>query len=155
MKKYSVFLAILALVIASLACQAITGGGDVDAPEIPDIDSGGDNPTQPTAVPDSGGDGFNFGGDSQFVMPPDATNVINMGTDTTIFTTNLKQDEVMNFYRDELGKQGLTERDLLTVTSDTTFSMVFDGHSSGKAVVVQGVDMGDGTTTVTITLQDV
>ncbi|MBK9208564.1 MAG: hypothetical protein IPL71_09790 [Anaerolineales bacterium] len=30
MKKYSTFLAIVALVVASLACQTVMGGGDND-----------------------------------------------------------------------------------------------------------------------------
>lgn len=166
MKKYNVSLAILALVIASLACQAVMGGGrNVDVPNVPDLPSpggdnplpptnapGNDNPLPPTSAPESGP---NLGGDSQFTMPPDASVLINMGTDTTVFTTKLKLDEIMKFYRDEFGKQGYTERGDLTFTSATTFSMVFDGHQSGKAIVVQGVDMGDGSSTVTITLQDV
>ena len=35
MKKYSVLLAIIALVLASLACQTVMGGGDNDF-EVPD-----------------------------------------------------------------------------------------------------------------------
>ena len=88
-------------------------------------------------------------------MPSDAENVIQMGNDTVIFQTKMSLEDAMNFYRDAYGKQGYTERDQLTVTSDQTFSMVFDGHSSGKAIVVQGVDLGGGSTNITITLQDV
>jgi len=32
---------------------------------------------------------------------------------------------------------------------------VFDGDPSGKAIVVQGVDLGGGVTNITITRQDV
>jgi hypothetical protein len=71
------------------------------------------------------------------------------------FQTKSTLDESMAFYRDEYGNQGYTERDILTVTSETTFSMVFDGHESGKAIVVQGVDLGDGTTNISIRLEDV
>ena len=39
-------------------------------------------------------------------------------------------------------EKGLTERTLLTATTDTTFSMVFDGWPNGKALVMQGVDLG-------------
>jgi hypothetical protein len=88
-------------------------------------------------------------------MPPDAENVIQMGDETVIFQTRMSLDEAMNFYRDAYGSQGYTERDLLTVTSDETFSMVFDGHSSGKAIAVQGVDLGDGSINISITLQDI
>jgi hypothetical protein len=33
--------------------------------------------------------------------------------------------------------------------------MVWDGHPSGKAIVVQGVDLGDGSVNVNIRLEDV
>jgi hypothetical protein len=63
-------------------------------------------------------------------------------------------DEVVAFYRDEFGKQGLTERDSMTVTMGQLFTLVFDGDPSGKAISVSGADMGDGTTAVTIVKQD-
>jgi hypothetical protein len=56
---------------------------------------------------------------------------------------------------DSFTSSGYTERTILTVTSETTFSMVFDGHESGQAIVVQGVDFGDGTVNVNIRLEDV
>jgi len=86
-------------------------------------------------------------------MPEDAFNLTSIAV-TTNFQTKMSLDEAMNYYRDQFGKQGYTERDLLTVTSDTTFSMVFDGHESGKAMTVQGVDLGDGTINISITLSD-
>ncbi len=64
-------------------------------------------------------------------------------------------DEAMKFYMETLTSSGYTERPILTVTSDTTFSMVFDGHESGKAIVVQGVDLGDGMVNVNIRLEDI
>ncbi len=42
MKKFGILLAILALVLASLACQTLSGGGDSGAPELPvPSDNGG------------------------------------------------------------------------------------------------------------------
>lgn len=61
----------------------------------------------------------------------------------------------MGFYRTTYVSQGYTERALLTVVSDGTFSMVFDGDPSGKAVVIQSVDLGDGSRTVSIRFDDV
>jgi hypothetical protein len=61
----------------------------------------------------------------------------------------------MKFYRDEYTARGYTEREILTVVSEGTFSMVFDGDPSGKAVVIQSVDLGDGSRTVSIRLEDV
>lgn len=154
MKKYNVFFAILALALASLACQTVLGGGnDVDQIEpLPPIDNPGE---LPTASPQSDdGFSFSFGGDSEFPMPDDATNVVSVAG-TVNYQTKLSLDEVMAFYRDYYGKQGFTERELLTTVSDGVFSFVFDGHESGKAIVIQGVDLGDGTVNVNISLQDV
>ena len=163
MKKYSVLLAVIALVLASLACQTVTGGGNnfqvPDAPDMPNATEApqtGDEmeiPTMPPIITEDGG--ITIGGKSEFPMPDDAMNVINMGSDVLNFQTKLTLDEGMNFYRDAFGKLGYTERDILTVTSSTTFSMVFDGHESGKAIAVQGVDLSDGTINISITLSDI
>jgi hypothetical protein len=67
----------------------------------------------------------------------------------------MSMDDVMQFYRDEYAAMGYTEREILTVISDSTFSMVFDGDPSGNAVVIQSVDLGDGSRTVSIRLEDV
>ncbi len=151
MKKYGILLAILVLVFASLACQMITGDGsgvDQTAPV--------DNPDDsPTAVPaSSGDDNYSFGGDSDFPMPDDAKNVVSVAG-TVNYQTTLSLDEVMDFYRDIFGKQGYSERELLTTVTDGVFSFVFDGHESGQAIVIQGVDLGDGSVNVNISFQDV
>lgn len=154
MKNKQVYIAILILILASLACQTVLGGGDnTSQEELPPFEySGGDSETEEPST-ESESD-FSFGGESDFPMPDDASNVTNIAGITN-FQTKLSLDEVINFYRDVYGKQGLTERDLLTTVSDGVFSMVFDGDPSGQAVVIQGVDLGDGTVNVTITLQDV
>jgi hypothetical protein len=156
MKRYGVLLAVLALVLSSFACQSVIGGkNNVDIPNTPDSSNsnGNDNIPSPTSVPDNGNDA-NVGGDSQFPMPNDAANVTTV-SGTTVFQTHLTLEEAMKFYRDQFGKKDYKERDLLTVTSDTTFSMVFDGDPSGKAIIVQGVDLGGGNTNISIRLEDV
>ncbi|MBI5945310.1 MAG: hypothetical protein HY864_13140 [Chloroflexi bacterium] len=162
MKKYKVMLAVLVLALASLACQTLVGGGDesFEMPELPEItepsqSGGGDVQVPPTAPPVGGGDGFAVGGQTDFPLPEDASNVVSVGSDIVNFQTNLSLDEAMKFYLDEFGAIGYTERDGLTVTSDMTFSMVFDGHESGKAITVQGVDLGDGTVNISIALVDI
>lgn len=157
MKKYSVLLAILALVLASLACQTLTGGGsEIDQIEnLPPVDSSDDAPAATSESADDSSDpGFSFSADSEFPMPDDAKNITNVAGNLN-YQTNLNLEEVMAFYRDTYGKQGLTERELLTTVSDGVFSFVFDGHESGQAIVIQGVDFGDGTVNVNISLQDV
>lgn len=148
--KTKVILALSVLVLASLACQTIMGGAP-KIPTVPPIDSGGPNFPGGT---DSGGSGGGGGSSvADLPKPSDAENVVNLGNDTVTFQTKLSLKDVVAFYRDEFGKLGYKEDSLLTVTSDTTFSIVFTGHESGKKIVVQGVDFS-GSSTVTVSLQD-
>jgi len=92
--------------------------------------------------------------ESEFALPDGATNIQDMGGSIN-FQVKMNKDEAMKFYMDSFTSSGYTERAILTVTSETTFSMVFDGHESGKAIVIQGVDLGDGTVNINIRLEDV
>ena len=149
MKKYRFFAVILILVLASLACQGLTGGGG-DSQPVPSSNDG-------SGAPSSDSDNNNGGSkpDSAFPMTKDAYNVTELGDDSLLYYTKMSMDDVMEFYRGEYTSLGYKERTLLTVVSDGTFSMVFDGDPSGMAVVIQSVDLGDGSRTVAIRLEDV
>jgi hypothetical protein len=151
MKTTRLFLALVLLVLASLACQAI---GGVSATEAPAVPAGGGDAGDTEAPTEEGSGGDSSTVSTDFPMPSDASNVTEMGSGVLNFQTKSTLDECMTFYRDEFGKLGYKEREILTVTSETTFSMVFDGHESGKAIVVQGVDLGNGTTNISIRLED-
>ncbi|EKD99466.1 MAG: hypothetical protein ACD_22C00253G0008 [uncultured bacterium] len=88
--------------------------------------------------------------DTLFPMPSTVQNFTKGESEGQInFSTNLTIKQAEEFYRTELTKMGLTERTINTATTDTTFSMVYDGSENGKQVVVQGVDLG-GKTNVNI-----
>ncbi len=153
MKRFSILIAILALVLASLACQAVTGGG-----------GGGDNGTAPTStsndpevlpVEPDGGAGGSTTTDTGFPMTSDAFNVTDIGDGSLLYYTRLSADDVLKFYRNTYTAKGYKEREILTVIAEGTFSIVFDGDASGKAVVIQSVDLGDGSRTISIRLEDV
>ena len=151
MKKYSILLAIIALVSASLACQTIMGGGnDFQAPNVPELPQtdGGEIPTIPPVTTD--GD-VTVGGESQFPVTSDAFNVVS-SPDAVTFQTKLSADDVLKFYRDEFAKQGYTEDTSMALVFGQAFTMVFTGHESGKSIYVVGADGGDGSIYVTITL---
>lgn len=153
MKKYSIYFSIAALILASLACQTLLGSRDSTSPvnPLPPIDSPEDF-FQPT---EESSQDFDYSSDSaNFPLPDDASNVVSF-SNMVNFQTKLSLEEVMAFYRDVYGKQGLTEREIVTVVYEGVFSMTFDGDPSGKAIVIQGVDLGDGNVTVTIILEDV
>ena len=95
------------------------------------------------------------GGDSPFPLPKKYDN-LTATEDSANFQTPNTMDEMVDFYRGEfIDDQGLSERGLLTVMTDSTVSMVFDGHSSGLSIVLQMVDLGDGNTNVNIRYEDV
>ena len=147
MKKYSILLAVAALVFSSLACQTVMGGGD----------GGYENPTDSTGVataPPVGTDGGNItvGGESPFPVTSDAINVIST-PETVTYQTKLSSDDVIKFYQDEFGKAGYTEDTNMSVNFNGAFTMGFDGHESGRKIVIGGAPLGDGTTSVTVALQ--
>lgn len=153
MKYYCVYLAIAVLVLASIACQFLTGGSE-NAPVATSVN---DNASPDTLQPTPANSDENNGDsalNSDFPMTADAYNVTEAGG-SLIFYTKLSLEDTMQFYRDEYAAKGYTEREILTVVSNGTFSMVFDGDPSGNAVVVQSVDLGDGSRTVSIRLEDV
>ena len=153
MKQYMIILALTALVIASLACNAVTGNKNNSA--VPSDSSSG-NQAQTTEAPPSSSDNSNGSNvKSDFPMTADASNVVDVGDGSLVYYTKMSMADVMKFYRDAYTAKGYKERKLLTVTSDTTFSMVFDGDPSGKAIVIQSVDLGNGSRTVAIRLESV
>lgn len=157
MKHYRVYFAIAALVLASLACQSVLGGKDADPTAVP----ADNNSTQPDAGQPTAESKDNSSSDStvstDFPMTPDAYNVVDAGDGSIVYYTKLSMEDALKFYRDEYTARGYTERDVNTVvdTSSGIFSIVFDGDPSGKAVVIQSVDLGDGSRTIAIRLEDV
>ena len=147
MKKYSVLFAIIALVLASLACQTIMGGGDngFEAPEIPNQEDGVEVPP----VQQDGGD-ITVGGESPFPVTSDAFNVVSTPQSVT-YQTNMSADDVMKFYRDELGNQGYSEDTTMTTTFGGMIAMFFEGN--GKTIVLGGAPVGDGSLSVTLAYQ--
>jgi len=92
--------------------------------------------------------------ENDFPIPAGVENMMDVNG-TIIYQVNMSLADVMAFYRTEYTSLGLTERELLTVVSDSTFSIVFDGSPNGMAVVIQGVDLGGGKTNVSIRYEDV
>ena len=135
MKRLSVFLSVLILIMASLACSRFnrssssgTGG------------TGG-----------SGGSGYN----TKFPLPDSVVNFTDTGNGSINFQTKMSLKDTIDWYRTAFTKEGLKERTVNTAITDTTFSMIFDGDPSGQAIVIQGVDLGNGLTNVNIRYEKV
>jgi hypothetical protein len=131
------------------------GPKNFEPPQMPDIPQtdGGDQPEIPAVPPiatDESG-GITVGGESEFPTTSDAFNVLSTPQSLT-FQTKMSSDDVMKFYRDEFANQGYTEDTSLAITFGKTFTLAFNGHSSGKVIYVVGADAGDGSIYVTITM---
>lgn len=138
MKNQRMIPSLTILILALLACQTASSSGGTSPTDV-SVEQVGDSSSSASGFP----------------LTADAFNVIDIGDGSVLFYTKFSLDDVMGFYRTTYVSQGYTERALLTVVSDGTFSMVFDGDPSGKAVVIQSVDLGDGSRTVSIRFDDV
>ena len=148
MNKYRWFLGLTVLVMVSLACSLFnktTGTGGSGG-------TGSGSNGSPTA---SSGSGGGDGQSTKFPMPGNVSNLTDTGNGSINFQTNMSLKDTIQFYRDAFTKKGLTERTVNTAITDTTFSLVFDGDPSGQAIVVQGVDLGNGKTNVNIRYENV
>jgi len=141
MKYYRIYLAIACLVLGSLACQAMVGGRA--------------ETTTPTPADSTDNNGNNNSTSTDFPITEDAYNIIDVGEGSVIFYTKMSLEDIMQFYRDEYTSRGYVEREILTVVDSGTLNMVFDGDPSGMSVVIQSVDLGDGSCTVTLRLEDI
>ena len=92
---------------------------------------------------------------TKFPLPGSVSNFTDTGNSSINFQTDLSIKDTIAFYRDAFKKEGITERTINTAITDTTFSLVFDGDPSGEAIVVQGVDLGNGKTNVNIRYEKV
>ena len=131
MKRTFLLVGMLGILSAMLACAGL---GNAAAPGAA-----------------SGSSGYN----TKFPLPSSVSNFTTTGDNAINFQTKVGLKDSIEFYRTEFTKLGLTERSINTSITDTTFSLVFDGDSSGKAIVVQGVDLGNGSTNVNIRYEDV
>jgi hypothetical protein len=155
MKQYQIFLALAVLVLASLACNALTGGGDNSSNAPSGSNQPGGDSVEATATIEADSQDSVATVDTDFPMTDDAFNITDVGDGSLLYYTKMSQEDVLQFYRDEYAAKGYSEREILTQVSDGIFSIVFDGDPSGKAVVIQSVDLGDGSRTIAIRLEDV
>jgi len=151
---HPMFLALALLAALSLACSLL--GADQPADPLQPAPTG-EQPTleveQPPATqPPLDQPSPTY--DVEFPLPEDVRDLIQTDTGQVNFQTGLSLEQTIDFYRGAFAAQGLSERQLLTAISETTFSLVFDGDPEG-AIVVQGVDLGNGTVNVNIRHEDV
>ncbi len=160
--KPTLLLVLITVLIASLACSL--GGAASDAGEAPAAEEAAPE-SQPAeeAAPAEAAEEEALAEeaapasseyDTVFPLPDDVQNFTGGGEQVN-FAASLTVEESIEFYRSAFADMGLTERELNTAITDTTFSMVFDGYENGQALVIQGVDLGNGTTNINIRFEDI
>ena len=92
--------------------------------------------------------------ETEFPLPDGTSGLMNLGNSGINFQAKITLKAAITFYRESFAKLGYKEREINTAITDATFSLVFDGHSSGKAIVVQGLDLGAGGVNINIRLED-
>ncbi len=154
----SLLLIFSVLLLASLACLGSTSNN-------PPADNSGsaDNaaPAEDAEESTSAG-GADLAGDAAqafetvgIEIPTDGvSNFMIMGEGVN-FAVEGTLEDMLAFFQDSTAAAGLTERTLLTSITEGGSSQVFDGHPTGKALVIQMVDLGDGTINVNVRLEDV
>lgn len=159
MKKARLWIILVLLTAVTLACSLPTIGA-TPTPAEDAVSATAEAPDEePTAeeveaepTKDTGSDsGKTY--DTEFPLPDDVSNFTALADGMINFQTKMSLNDALDFYKEALTNEGYTERSLLTVTSDTTFSTVFDGHKSGKAIVIQAVDLGGGNLNISIRLE--
>jgi hypothetical protein len=117
---------------------------------IEDVDTDSIQATADAAI-----EGIDIGEDVETEFPlPESVNMLTEVMGTVNFQTDLTMEEAIEFYRQAFADKGYTERELLTSITDGTASLVFDGHESGQAIVLQIVSLGPGLTNISLRFED-
>lgn len=143
MKKRT--LLILAVLLTTMLACSLTGGA---APTEAPVDIGSEPIDEPAAEEPAPAAEAN----TEFPLPDDATSITDLGNGAVNFQTSLSIPDVATFYR--MAFPNYAEREILTIAEEGSLNLVFDGHESGKSVIIQGFPLGDGNVNVSIRLED-
>jgi len=159
-KKHRLLLMlVMALIYTSLACKTLSG--DEPKPETADVPLQLKEtitvpmpPTLVESIPTNIDVAEPVSIDSEFPLPGDGQDFVKQGDGEINYQTGMALEEVIEFYRQSFSARGLAEREMLTIINEDVFNIVFDGAPNGKAVVVQGVRLDNGSVNVNIRYED-
>ncbi len=162
-KHFQIALSFVVLVSLACTCSALPDltaiANDLATPTASASGgSGGSTSTRVAPAPTTSGGGGaqptkgKF--DTIYPLPASVKNFTG-GGETVNFQTDMNLKDTLAFYRKEFANMGLKERAINTAITDATFSLVFDGHASGKAVVIQAVALGSTSTNINIRLEKI
>jgi hypothetical protein len=140
MKKYRILLSLTALILGSMACQ--TASRD---------DSSSTGPDQQDNLETETFNTYN----GEWPIPEGAYLITDFGR-FLHFQVDMSQNEVMDFYLTEMQARGYKDRPISSDYdgSDGFISIVFDGHESGRQILVTVQDRDSDSVYVEIGLTD-
>lgn len=140
MKKYRILLSITITILASMACQN-TSSSDTTSTEPDPQDSFEAEPSN------------SYNGEWPI---PEGAYLINEPGKFLHFQVDMSQNEVMDFYLTEFHAKGYTDRPISSDYdgSDGFIAIVFDGHESGRQILVTIQDRDSDSVYVEIGLTD-
>ena len=143
-KKRWLFLVLIFVLALTAACGGGESPAPANAPAVEEVAPPADAPPVEEVVPPTDAPAPTAT-EREFPLPDDvdADTVMGMGDGAINFQTSLSLPDAVTFYRFAFIDLGYIEREILTTVEDAAFSIVFDGHPSGKAIVVQGVNLGE------------
>jgi hypothetical protein len=138
-KQISRFGIVVLLGIIIIACSFIPAGTLEKLSETENAITGEITPTPQATASQSV-----TSAPADFPLPPNAK-ITSQKNDTLTAEVSISIKDLVSFYRQKwVVEKGLKEDNQLTIINDSTFSLVFNGSSNGKSVVLQGADIGDG-----------
>ena len=140
MRKHRALLSLTILIFASMACQTTSSGGNTSSESNPQDSSGIESSNS-----------YN----GEWPIPEDAY-LINEPGKFLHFQVDMSQNEVMDFYLTEFKARGYKDRPISSDYdgSDGFIAIVFDGHESGRQILVTIQDRDSNSVYVEIGLTD-
>ena len=83
---------------------------------------------------------------------PEAVDTIQVNDGAVTFTTSGTVDSMVLFFRNAANTEGFEERTDLTQITDNNAYLVFEGHDSGLAVVIEIEELANNTVAVSMSL---
>jgi len=152
-----IIVSVFIVFFSSIACQLLSGGNLEETPEVQitegvSQETGSNLPSEETQPPTEINP-ENY--DTEFPLPEDFQNFQKISEHNITYQTNMSIDEILTFYRQELGMQGFSEFEILTQINPDNFSIVFSPALGGTEIVVQGVQLDSNILNVNIRNEDV
>jgi len=144
-KKHWLFLILVFVLALTAACGGDEPPAPADVPPVEEVAPPTDAPPVEEVFPPTDA-ATPAATEIQFPLPDDVgvDSVMYPSNGVINFQTSLSLSDAVTFYRFAFIDLGYVERETDTaISGDDAFSIIFDGHPSGRAIIVLGVNFGE------------